>query len=81
MIFKGKNLSPMQSDSIAIGDVVCINGIVGFFDGLTSDTIWLVDENEQNRPIKLANIESVVRLTIFTEGNISSISINELKAA
>lgn len=81
MIFKGRNLKPMQSDHIAIGDIVCINGIIGFFDGLTSEAIWLIDENDHDRPIKLTEIVSVVRLTIFTEDNLSSISINELKAA
>lgn len=81
MIFKGRNLNPMQSDYIAMGDVVCINGIVGFFDRLTNEAVWLVDENEQDQSIKLAEIVSVDRLTIFIEGNMSCILINKLIAA
>lgn len=54
---------PATIDNIDLGCVYCIDGIIGYADGLTGDdVIFLVDESEKTHKIKLSATTDIQEL-------------------
>ena len=81
MIFSGMNLEPIQSDGIALDDIVCINGVTGWLDFVGNTYIVVVTEKKIYHKIEIKDIRSIVKYSTFIKGNYCSISIKELLAA
>lgn len=79
--FKGKAYTAKDRNKIGLDDIVCINGIVGYFDALLSDNVILLDESGNEHYIERIAIQDVYLLHRFLSGNKTGISIGELKEA
>lgn len=77
--FKGKAYTAKETNKIGLDDIVCINGIVGYFDALLSDNVILLDESGNEHYIERKAIHDVYLLHRFLSGNKTGISIGELK--
>lgn len=81
MIFRGRTLEPIQSEYIAPDDIISVNDIVGWLDFVGQDLLVLIDERGVFRKIAIKDIRSIVKYSSFIEGNMCSVSINELLTA
>lgn len=77
-IFKGRILKPIQSEYIGLGDIVSVNGVIGWLDFIGEDMIAVVDEEEILHKIATKDIRSVVKYSNFIEGNLCTVAIKEL---
>lgn len=76
--FKRKTYTAKETNKIGLDDIVCINGIVGYFEALMCDNVILVDEFGNEHYIERKAIQDVYLLHRFLPGNKASISIDEL---
>lgn len=74
-------LSLIESEYVGLDDIIGVNGIVGWLDFVGHDMIAIIDEREILHKIAIKDIHSVVKYSNFIEGNMCSVSINELIAA
>lgn len=79
--FKGRAYTAKETNKIGLDDIVCINGIVGYFEALMCDNVILVDESGNEHYIGREAIQDVYLLYRFLSGNKTGISIDELKKA
>lgn len=76
--FKGKAYTLKNAANIALGDIVCINGITGYFDALLAEKTLLIDEAGKEHLVSRSEIKSVFLLSQLITSNKTSINVEEL---
>ncbi len=64
-----------SAKSIALNDIVCLNGITGYVDAILNEFIVLIDEANRSHRIAIRSIESAFMLHRFREVNHASIEL------
>lgn len=75
MLFNGADYEAQSVKSIALNDIVCLNGITGYVDAILSEFIVLIDEANKSHRIAIRSIESAFMLHRFREVNHASIEL------
>lgn len=64
-----------SAKSIALDDIVCLNGITGYVDAILDEFVILIDEADKSHRIAIHDIESAFMLHRFREVNHASIEL------
>ena len=64
-----------SAKSIALNDIVCLNGTTGYVDAILDEFIVLIDEANRSHRIAIRSIESAFMLHRFREVNHASIEL------
>ncbi|MFK2513950.1 hypothetical protein [Bacteroides fragilis] len=75
MLFNGADYEAQSVKSIALNDIVCLNGITGYVDAILSEFIVLIDVANKSHRIAIRSIESAFMLHRFREVNHASIEL------
>lgn len=67
VLFNGADYEAQSVKSIALNDIVCLNGITGYVDAILGEFIVLIDEANKNHYIAICGIESAFMLHKFRE--------------
>ena len=67
-----------ETDCVGLGDIVDINGIVGYLDFIGQDVLVIVDKDNQSHKIAIKEISSVVKISRFIKGNMTNVPIKSL---
>ena len=73
--FNGTDYEAQATKSIALNDIVCLNGITGYVDAILDEFIILIDEANKSHRIALCSIESAFILHRFRDVNHASIEL------
>lgn len=67
-----------ETDCVGLGDIVDINGIVGYLDFIGQDVLVIVDKDNQSHKIAIKEIRSVVKICGWIKGNMTNVPIKSL---
>lgn len=65
-------------ECVGLGDIISVNGIVGWLDFIGEDIIALIGENGEFHKIDIKDIHSIVKLSTFISDNMTNIPISSL---
>ena len=64
-----------SAKSIALNDIVCLNGTTGYVDAILDEFIVLIDEANRSHRIAIHDVESAFMLHRFRDVNHASIEL------
>lgn len=67
-----------ETDCVGLGDIVDINGIVGYLDFIGQDVLVIVDKDNRPHKIAIKEIRSVVKICGWIKGNMTNVPIKSL---
>ena len=75
MLFNGADYEAQSVKSIALNDIVCLNGITGYVDAILSEFIVLIDVANKSHRFAIRSRVSAFMLHRFREVNHASIEL------
>lgn len=75
VLFNGADYEAQSAKSIALNDIVCLNGITGYVDAILDEFIVLIDEANRSHRIAIHDVESAFMLHRFRDVNHASIEL------
>ena len=64
-----------SAKSVALNDIVCLNGTTGYVDAILDEFIVLIDEANRSHRIAIHDVESAFMLHRFRDVNHASIEL------
>lgn len=73
--FNGIDYEAQSAKSIALNDIVCLNGTTGYVDAILDEFVLLIDEANRSHRIAIHDVESAFMLHRFRDVNHASIEL------